>query len=88
MFWYGGGVYFFGLIDQCFVPNNMETLYSLEEAFAVLKTLQVKVTEASRMLMDIEMKHARKRRRPVHEERLDLEELVCTRTPNKHSKIK
>ncbi|CAG8606557.1 11002_t:CDS:2, partial [Paraglomus occultum] len=75
MFWCGGGVYLFGLVDQCFVPNNKETLYSLEEAFAVLKTLQVKVTEASRLLMDIEMKHARKRRRSVREERIDPEEL-------------
>jgi hypothetical protein len=88
MFWCGGGVYLFGLIDQCFVPNNMETLYSLEEAFAVLKTLQVKVTEASRLLLIIEMKHAKKRRRPVREEQIDPEELVLTRTPNKHSKIK
>ena len=66
--------------------KQQRDLYSLEEAFAVLKTLQVKVTEASGLLMNIETKHSRKRRWSVREERIDPEELVCTRTPNKHSK--
>ena len=69
------------------IPDNerdWEPYYSYTQK---LHKIMGKPTE-TRILMDIDMKHARKRRRPAREEQLDLEELVDTRTPNKQSKTK
>lgn len=60
--------------DFLFVRRS---LYSSE-------TLQVKVANASKALIEIEREHARKRRRPANEEQCDVEEdLICTQTPTK-----
>ncbi|RHZ89713.1 hypothetical protein Glove_12g26 [Diversispora epigaea] len=48
MIWCSGGVYLFGLVDKCIIPSNLETFYSLEEVYVILKTLQKKVIEASK----------------------------------------
>ncbi|CAG8580538.1 761_t:CDS:10 [Paraglomus occultum] len=70
------------------IPENerdWEPYYSYTQK---LHKIMGKVTETSRILMDIEIRNARKRRRPVREERHDLEELVDAQTPNKQSKTK
>ncbi|RIB03314.1 hypothetical protein C2G38_2149573 [Gigaspora rosea] len=61
MIWCSGGVYLFGLVDQFLIPSNLETFYSLEEVYVILKTLQKKVTEASSALINIERNHAKKK---------------------------
>ncbi|CAG8748467.1 6680_t:CDS:1, partial [Cetraspora pellucida] len=73
MIWCSGGLYLFGLIDKCLIPSNLETFYSLEEVYVILKTLQMKVTEASSALVVIEQKHAKKRRRPAVNDQQDFE---------------
>ncbi|CAI2172165.1 2751_t:CDS:2 [Funneliformis geosporum] len=85
MTWCSGGVYLFGLVDKCLIPGDLETFYSLEEVYVILKTLQMKVKETSNVLIFIEQKHAKKRRRPLapfDKKQCDLEnDLVLTRTP-------
>ncbi|RIB26228.1 hypothetical protein C2G38_2065467, partial [Gigaspora rosea] len=62
MIWHGGGVYLFGLVDTCILPMNLESIYCLEQAFAVLQTLKSKCQLASSFIMEIERFVARKRR--------------------------
>ncbi|RHZ57328.1 hypothetical protein Glove_390g41 [Diversispora epigaea] len=86
MIWCSGGVYLFGLVDKCLIPSNLETFYSLEEVYVILKTLQKKVIEASSALIDIERNHAKKRRRLVINDQYNFDDnLVFTQT-TKHQK--
>ncbi|CAG8659454.1 5873_t:CDS:2 [Ambispora leptoticha] len=86
MIWCSGGVYLFGLVDKCLIPNNLETFYSFEEVYVILKTLQKKVIEASSVLIDIERNHAKKRRRLVINNQYNFDDnLVFTQT-TKHQK--
>ncbi|KAF0541211.1 hypothetical protein F8M41_005591 [Gigaspora margarita] len=77
MIWCGGGVYLFGLIDTCILPMSSESIYNLEQAFAILQTLKSKCYLASSFIMEIERFISKQRRLSMPNNIAVEEAIVC-----------
>ncbi|CAG8718083.1 4925_t:CDS:2, partial [Funneliformis caledonium] len=43
--WIGDGVYRFGLLDQCIIPSDKNDCNMIEDAYCVIKTLEIKLLQ-------------------------------------------
>ncbi|CAI2188137.1 6417_t:CDS:10 [Funneliformis geosporum] len=79
--WIGDGVYRFGLLDQCIIPSDKNDCNMIEDAYCVIKTLEIKLLQtetAVRNLLSNNTKGKRRRTATENEPKLNL-----NRTPIK-----